>query len=79
MSNYSLSGHVALVTGSSKGLGASIVRNLASAGASVAVNAFNNTDRAQKLADEINEEGGKAIAVGADVTKASQILSLIHI
>ena len=54
MSNYSLSGHVALVTGSSKGLGASIVRNLASAGASVAVNAFNNTDRAQKLADEIN-------------------------
>ena len=78
MSNYSLSGHVALVTGSSKGLGASIVRNLASAGASVAVNAFNNTDRAQKLADEINEEGGKAIAVGADVTKASQIKALVE-
>ena len=78
MSNYSLSGHVALVTGSSKGLGASIVRNLASAGASVAVNAFNNTDRAQKLADEINEEGGKAIAVGADVTKASQIKAIVE-
>ena len=78
MSNYSLSGHVALVTGSSKGLGASIVRNLASAGASVAVHAFNNTDRAQKLADEINEEGGKAIAVGADVTKASQIKALVE-
>ena len=78
MSNYSLSGHVALVTGSSKGLGASIVRNLASAGASVAVNAFNNTDRAQKLADEINEEGGKAIAGGADVTKASQIKALVE-
>ena len=78
MSNYSLSGHVALVTGSSKGLGASIVRTLASAGASVAVNAFNNTDRAQKLADEINEEGGKAIAVGADVTKASQIKALVE-
>ena len=69
---------MALVTGSSKGLGASIVRNLASAGASVAVNAFNNTDRAQKLADEINEEGGKAIAVGADVTKASQIKALVE-
>ena len=78
MSNYSLSGHVALVTGSSKGLGASIVRNLASAGASVVVNAFNNTDRAQKLADEINEEGGKAIAVGADVTKAPQIKALVE-
>ena len=38
----SLNGHVALVTGSSKGLGASIVRNLATAGASVVVNAFNN-------------------------------------
>ena len=78
MSNYSLSGHVALVTGSSKGLGASIVRNLASAGASVVVNAFNNTDRAQKLADEINDEGGKAIAVGADVTKAPQIKALVE-
>ena len=78
MSNYSLSGHVALVTGSSKGLGASIVRTLASAGASVAVNAFNNTDRAQKLADEINNDGGKAIAVGADVTNAQEINLLVE-
>ena len=78
MSNYSLSGHVALVTGSSKGLGASIVRNLASAGASVAVNAFNNIDRAQKLADDINAEGGKAIAVAADVTDAAQVASLVE-
>lgn len=78
MSNYSLSGHVALVTGSSKGLGASIVRNLASAGASVAVNAFNNIDRAQKLADDINAEGGKAIAVAADVTDAPQVDSLVE-
>ena len=78
MSNYSLSGHVALVTGSSKGLGASIVRNLASAGASVAVNAFNNIDRAQKLADDINAEGGKAIAVAADITDAPQVASLVE-
>ncbi|MED5418678.1 MAG: SDR family NAD(P)-dependent oxidoreductase, partial [Verrucomicrobiota bacterium] len=70
MSNYSLTGHVALVTGSSKGLGASIVRNLATAGASVVVNAFNNVARAQEIADEITGGGGKAIAVGADVTKS---------
>ncbi|HAT20716.1 MAG TPA: 3-oxoacyl-ACP reductase, partial [Verrucomicrobiales bacterium] len=78
MSNYSLSGHVALVTGSSKGLGASIVRNLASAGASVAVNAFNNVERAREVADEINEGGGKAIAVGADVTKSTEIAALVE-
>ena len=78
MSNYSLSGHVALVTGSSKGLGASIVQNLASAGASVAVNAFNSIDRAQELADEINNDGGKAIAVGADVTNAQEINLLVE-
>ena len=78
MSDYSLSGHVALVTDSSKGLGASIVRNLASAGASVAVNAFNSVDRAQKLADDINSEGGKAIAVAADVTDARQIAALVE-
>ena len=78
MSNYSLSGHVALVTGSSKGLGASSVQNLASAGASVAVNAFNSIDRAQELADEINNDGGKAIAVGADVTNAQEINLLVE-
>ncbi len=78
MSNYSLSGHVALVTGSSKGLGASIVRNLASAGASVVVNAFNNVQRAQKIADEITEGGGKAIAVGADVTNQDEITALVE-
>ena len=78
MSNYSLSGHVALVTGSSKGLGASIVRNLASAGASVAVNAFNNVERAREVADEINEGGGNAIAVGADVTKSDEITALVE-
>ena len=78
MSNYSLSGHVALVTGSSKGLGASIVRNLASAGASVVVNAFNNVQRAQEIADEITEGGGKAIAVGADVTKPDEIAALVE-
>ena len=78
MSDFSLSGHVALVTGSSKGLGASIVRNLASAGASVAVNAFNNVDRAQKIADDINSEGGTAIAVAADVTDSRGITTLVE-
>lgn len=77
MSNYSLSGHVALVTGSSKGLGAAITRTLASAGAAVVVNACNNVARAQKLADEIVAGGGQAIAIGADVTKASDIATLV--
>lgn len=73
----SLSNHVALVTGSSRGLGAGVVRVLAAAGARVVVNAFNNVEQAQVVADEINENGGTAIAVGADVANASDIASLV--
>lgn len=76
--NQSLSGHVALVTGSSKGLGAEIARSLAAAGAKVAVNAFNNIARGQAVADEINSLGGTAIAIKADVSKEAEVHQLIE-
>lgn len=73
MAAFSLDGHVALVSGSSRGLGASIVRTLAEGGAAVVVNAFNNVAKAQELADQIVAGGGKAMAVGADVSKAEDV------
>ena len=78
MSDHSLQGHVALVTGSSKGLGAEIAKTLADAGAKVVINAFNNIERGQAVADEINAKGGTAIAIKADVSKESEIHRLIE-
>lgn len=78
MNDPSLQGHVALVTGSSKGLGAGIARCLADAGAKVVINAFNNITRGEELAREIVEKGGEAIAIRADVSKESEIQRLIE-
>lgn len=64
----SLEGTRALVTGSSRGIGADTVRYLAAAGASVVVNYRSKAPRAEKLVAELTEAGGTAIAVGADLT-----------
>lgn len=77
MAKFSLAGHVALVTGSSKGLGARIARTLADSGAKVVINAFNNVVLAQEVADEITATGGTAIAIGADVSKQAEIQRLV--
>lgn len=76
-SAYSLEGHVALVTGSSKGIGVGIVKNLAAAGAKVVVNACHDIARAEQLADEIQNAGGSALAIGADVCDEGDIDSLV--
>lgn len=78
MSDQTLAGHVALVTGSSKGLGAEIAKTLASAGAKVVINAFNNIERGQMVADEINSKGGTSIAIKADVSKEAEVHRLIE-
>ena len=72
----SLSGTRALVTGSSRGIGADTVRYLAEAGASVVVNYRNKEARALKLVNEIEAAGGTAIAVGADLTDAASVANL---
>jgi 3-oxoacyl-[acyl-carrier protein] reductase len=61
-------GKVAIVTGGAQGIGAAIVRRLASEGAAVAVVDL-TVERAQPTADEVVKDGGKAIAIGADVSK----------
>jgi NAD(P)-dependent dehydrogenase (short-subunit alcohol dehydrogenase family) len=76
LSPDSLSGKRALVTGSSRGIGADTVRNFAGAGARVVVNFRNKEARALKLVAEIEAAGGEAISVGADLTDAASVAML---
>jgi len=64
---FDLSGKVALVTGGSRGIGASISRHLAQQGAAVAINYIQSAEQAEALVNEITSAGGKAIAVQGDV------------
>jgi 3-oxoacyl-[acyl-carrier protein] reductase len=68
-----LSDKVAVVTGASKGIGASIARHLAAEGASVVVNYSSSKEGAERVVSEITKAGGKAVAVQGDVAKQSDI------
>jgi 3-oxoacyl-[acyl-carrier protein] reductase len=72
-----LTGKVAVVTGASKGIGAAIAKSLASEGASVVVNYASSKTGAEKVVSEIHKDGGKAVAVGADVSKAPEAKALV--
>ncbi len=71
-----LAGKVAIVTGASKGIGASIAAHLAAEGAAVVVNYASSKTGAEKTVAEITSKGGKAIAVQADVAKEDDIRRL---
>jgi NAD(P)-dependent dehydrogenase (short-subunit alcohol dehydrogenase family) len=74
MANMStLSNKVAIVTGASKGIGGGIATALGSAGARVAVNYSSDREGAELVAKRITDNGGEAIAVGADVSKAVDV------
>lgn len=68
-----LEGKIAVVTGASKGIGASIAKHLAAEGASVVVNYASSQEGANRVVDEIVNTGGKAIAVQANVAKKAEI------
>jgi NAD(P)-dependent dehydrogenase (short-subunit alcohol dehydrogenase family) len=72
----SLTGKTALVTGSSRGIGADTVRYLAEAGANVVINYRNKAPRAEKLAGQLRELGVQALVVGADLTDATSVQAL---
>lgn len=72
----SLAGRRALVTGSSRGIGADTARLLAAAGAEVVVNYRSKAPRAEKLVAEIVAAGGAAEAIGADLTDADSVAGL---
>ena len=71
-----LAGKTAIVTGASKGIGASIAKHLAAEGASVVVNYASSKEGADKVVAEITAAGGKAVAVKANVAKEDEIKSL---
>lgn len=71
--NKKLAGKVAVVTGASKGIGASIAKHLAAEGASVVVNYASSKAGADQVVKDITAQGGKAVAVQADVAKKADI------
>src|SRR2546422_7624956 len=64
---------VAIFTGASKGIGASIAKHLADEGAAVVVNYASSKEGADRVVAEITRNGGKAIAVQANVAKRAEI------
>ena len=71
-----LENKVAIVTGASKGIGASIAKHLAAEGAAVVVNYASSKTGADKVVAEITAAGGRAIAVQGDVSKQADITKL---
>ncbi|WP_322028715.1 SDR family NAD(P)-dependent oxidoreductase [Paraburkholderia sp. J76] len=73
-----LNNRVALVTGGSRGIGRAIAIALASAGAAVAVNYRQRAGDAQQVVAQIESAGGRAFAVRADVSVASEVSGMIE-
>jgi len=76
--NLLLKDKVAVITGSSQGIGAGIAKAFASQGARVVINYRSNHRKADQLVDEIIEHGGKAIAIRADISEPSDIAQLFE-
>ncbi len=77
LNNRPLAGKVALVTGASRGIGAAAALRLAQAGAAVAVNYHQNQEAAQKIAEQISADGGRAMVFQADVTQKDQVEQMV--
>ncbi|MDQ1128472.1 SDR family oxidoreductase [Microbacterium sp. SORGH_AS_0888] len=74
----SLAGKTALVTGSSRGIGADTARYLAQAGADVVINYRNKAPRAEKLATELRALGVRVLVVGADLTDPASVSAMFE-
>lgn len=72
-----LTDHVALVTGGSRGIGRAVALALADAGAAVAVNYRERADDARTVVDAIRSAGGRAMAIGADVSRSVEVSAMV--
>ncbi len=72
-----LVGKVAIVTGASRGIGKAIAQALAKEGAKLVINYASSADAAETLVGEIQDQGGEAIAISADVSNPEQVETLI--
>ena len=75
---FKLSGKTAIITGGGNGIGRASSKILASFGANVVVSDF-NLEAAQKVAQDINDDGGNAIAVQCDVTKDEELVNMVNV
>ncbi|MER9071811.1 glucose 1-dehydrogenase [Mesorhizobium sp. M0904] len=73
-----LNGKVAIVTGASKGIGAAIAKGLATAGAAVVVNYASSREGADRVVAEIEDRGGRAVAVQGDVSQSADVRRLFE-
>src|ERR1700722_13821118 len=72
-----LENKVAVVTGGSRGIGAAIAKRLGADGATVIVNYTKSADAANRIVDEINQAGGKAEAIQADISVPREVTAFI--
>ena len=72
-----LNNSIALVTGGSRGIGRAIALALVNVGVGVAVNYRERAEEAASVVEDIHQSGGKAVAVGADVSVASSVQSMV--
>lgn len=74
-----LAGKVAVVTGAAKRIGRSIALRLAAEGAAVAVNYHRSVTEAERVAGEIRQGGGQAVAAAGDVSQPSQVAEVFRL
>ena len=75
---FDFSGQVVVVTGAGRGIGAGIARRFAQAGATTVIHYHTSQESAEKLAEEIQSNGGSAISFSADLTRQEQVESLFQ-